>query len=205
MEITIKERADDISFEEIARLVRSAYAVWDKKGYDYAARKYTAADIERVTKCGTCLIALADGKLAGVLVYYLGRAYKELGTTNSVHSHIAAVAPEFKGNKIGIMLFEKMFESAKNSGCGEYIGDTCAKNKTLLQWYKKMECEVVSYTSFPNTSYYSAVFMKPLNNSYNKTFYVKHRIKGWLKTHLLYSADGSLRTVTKLFRKIKGI
>lgn len=205
MEITIKERTGDISFEEIATLVRKAYSVWDEKGYDYAARNYTAGDIERVSSGGTILIAFADGKAVGALIYYLGRKYKDLGTVNSVHSHIAAVLPEYKGNRIGRMLFEKMFDKAKKAGCGEYIGDTCAENKQLLEWYKRMDCKVVSYTSFPNTSYYSAVFLKPLNNEYSNFFYVLHRIKGWLKAHLLYNADGSYRPVAKILRKIKNI
>lgn len=205
MEITIKERTEDISFEEIAKLVRKAYSVWDEKGYDYAARNYTAEDIERVSKGGTVLIALADGKAVGTLIYYLGRKYKDLGTVNSVHSHIAAVLPEYKGNRIGRMLFEKMFTDAKKAGCGEYVGDTCAENKKLLEWYKRMGCEVVSYTSFPNTSYYSVVFLKPLNNKYSKAFYISHRIKGWIKTHLLYNADGSYRLLARLLRKLKNI
>lgn len=205
MEIIIKERSEDIGFEEIADVVRRAYAIWDEKGYDYAARKYTAADIERVSKDGTCLVAVADGKVAGALVYYLGREYKDLGTSNSVHSHIAAVLPEYRGKRIGSMLFSKMLEEAKKAGCGEYVADTCADNKELLKMYRSMGFKVVSYTSFPNTSYYSAVFMKPLNKEYKNTFYFTHRIKGWLKTHLLYNADGTYRPVARFFRKIKGI
>ncbi len=203
MEITIAERTDSIGLGEIAALVRSAYAVWDKKGYDYAARKYEAADIERLCREGSCLLAFADGELAGVLFYFLGKSYPDLGTKNSVHSHIAAVAPKFKGNKIGIKLFEKMFKIAKEAGCGEYVGDTCAKNKELLKWYAKMDCNVVSYTSYPNTSYYSAIFMKPLNSSYPKSFYTVHKIKGWIKAHLLYNADGSLRLTAKIIQKLK--
>lgn len=203
MKITIAERQNDISCDEIASVVRRAYAVWDEKGYDYAARKYEAADIEKLLKEGTCLLAFADDKLAGVLFYFLGKSYPDLGTKNSVHSHIAAVAPEYKGNKIGIKLFEEMFKRAKTAGCGEYVGDTCAKNKELLKWYRKMGCEVVGFTSYPNTGYYSAIFMKPLNASYSKGFYFTHKIKGWIKAHLLYNADGSLRTVAKAIRKLK--
>ncbi len=203
MEIEIKKRTPDTDYSEIAALVREAYAVWDAKGYDYAARKHTAADIERLCSEGNCLLAFADGELAGVLFYFLGKKYSYLGTTNSVHSHIAAVAPKFKGNKIGVKLFEEMFEIAKQAGCGEYIGDTCAANKELLSWYKKIGCEVVSYTSYQNTSYYSAIFMAPLNNKYSKLFYISHRITGWLKTHLFYNADGSLRPAAKLLRKLK--
>ena len=205
MEIIIRERTEDISFEEIAKLVRDAYSVWDEKGYNYAARYYTAEDIERVSQGGTVLVAVADGKAVGVIIYYLGRKYKELGTTNSVHAHVAAVNAEYKGQNIGRRLFEKVFEEAQKTGCGEYVADTCAKNKQLLDWYKRMGCNIVSYTSHPNTSYYSAIFLKPLNNTYSKTFYTAHRIKGWLKAHLLYSADGKYRPAAKIIRKIKHI
>ncbi len=203
MQIVIAERPSHISFDEIASLVRGAYSAWDEKGYDYAARKYEADDIERLCKDGACLTAFADGELAGVLFYFTGKKYHDLGTVNSVHSHIAAVAPKFKGNKIGVMLFEEMFKIAKEAGCGEYVGDTCAENKELLKWYEKMGCYVVSYTSYPNTGYYSAIFMKPLNNSYSKAFYTAHKLKGKIKAHLLYNADGSLRLAAKIIKNIK--
>lgn len=205
MNIVIKERSEDISYKVISDTVQKAYAVWDEKGYDYAARHYTAEDIERVTATGTCLVALADGKLVGTLVYYLNRDYKELGTTNSVHSHVLAVVPEYMGHGIAAMLFNRMLDDATKASCGEYVADTCADNKRLLMMYTRLGCRIVSYTSFANTSYYSAIFMKPLNKSYSNGYFIYHRIKGWLKTHLLYNADGSYRPAAKLLRKIKGL
>lgn len=205
MEIIIKELTEDISYDAIADIVREAYSYWDDLGFDYAARNYTGEDIKRVSQNGTCLIALADGELAGVIIFYLGRKYKDLGTTNSAHSHVLAVSNKYNGHNIGNTLAEYVFDYAKKAGCDEFIADTCAKNKKLLRRYEKMNLKIVSYTSFNNTSYYSAVLLKPLNKEYSKFFFISHRIKGWLKTHLLFNANGSYRPAAKILRKIKGL
>lgn len=205
MNINYARLDDNSDFETVAALVRKSYAIWDKYGFDYAARKYTADDIEKLYNEAHNLAAYSDGKLICVIFYYLGKEYKEFGTHNSAYSRVHACDPDYSGQGIGLSVLEKVLDIAKNEGCGEYIADTCSDNKRLLARYKKMGMKTLSYTSYPNTSYYSTVYMMPLNKTYSNLFFIKHRIIGYLKTHLFYNADGSLRPAAKILRIIKKI
>lgn len=159
-------KPDDISWEEITRLLHSSYSTWNRKGLDFVASNQSVEQTINRVGNGVCLVAVQQGRLVGTLSY---QVYKNLNGKKKwyvdacyLRPFQVAVHPDYMNFGLGKLLWAAMERAAANEKVDSIIVDTSVEASWLVRWYERLGYLRVDYVSHKSTNYYSVVLRKPL-------------------------------------------
>ena len=131
--ITIIEKPDWITFDDIHNLLYSAHEINREKGFVVKTALMSGEELkEHIGDRGKCFVALDGDKLVGTTSYrVLDRNYW-CAKGEVLDRVLAGVSPEYKGMHISTMLFSKIVEEAKKNGF-KYIESKTAEDNEIVQ------------------------------------------------------------------------
>ncbi|MDE7089774.1 MAG: GNAT family N-acetyltransferase [Prevotella sp.] len=174
-------------------------------------RQAFAEHIDRNVKMGPCYmtsdkwIELSRGCIGqyieddgGVIAFWLVYPdYKKKET----YGKILAVAPEHKGNHLGLSLSRALANYLRELGMNVFMTDTSLKAPHVVKFHKSYGCKAIGMTSWPNTNYYSVILRLALtpeceisDREANKRFRISR-----FKCKMLLKEDGSATLFGKIY------
>lgn len=166
--ITIRQFSEQDSPEEIAALLRRAYAPLADRGLQFVATRMTAEKVLERLDAATCLVAHEAGRLIGTVMVYPPdpnsecELYRRPGV---YHFGKFGVEPELKGRGLGRRIFEAAEKLAIEQGAEVFACDTAAPATDLIALYESWGFEVVGKQSWSMTNYESVVLAKSVKES----------------------------------------
>ena len=162
-DITIMEKPDWISYDDIHDLLYAAHGSNRDKGFHVKTATMSGKEIEaHLGETGRCFVALDGDKLVGTTSYRIVRKNYWCAKGDVVDRILAGVLPEYKGKHISSMLFEKIVETAKKNGY-EYILSTTAEENEIVQKINlKDGYRYIDFKSTP-ADHYTVVMLQWLN------------------------------------------
>lgn len=132
-EISIVEKPDYITYDDIHELLYAAHASNREKGFNVKTALMNGKELEELLgDTGRCFVALDGDKLVGTASFrILNRDYWCV-QGDVVDRILVGVLPEYKGQHISSMLFKKILDEVKASGY-KYIESRTAENNEIMQ------------------------------------------------------------------------
>jgi len=179
-DIKIVEKTDDISFEDIHKILHEAHKENNDKNINMKTANLTGEELkERIGKNGKCFIALDENKLIGTLSIRLVERNCWYAKGTIPDYMLAAVLPEYQGKHVNSMLSKKVFDYCRKGNFELIELDTAEKNINAIKIYKHLGFCFVDFKSFRGTDHYSVVMVKWLKKCpYNKIYiYMRYILK----------------------------
>lgn len=179
--IIIKEKPDNISFEEIHDVIYSAHEENLKNGIVMRTTTLTGKELkERIGKDGMCFVALDKEKIVGTISVRFVKRDKWYAKGIIPDCMLAGVIPEYRGKHISSMLEQKAFEFIREKGYNLVELDTAENNVKAVEIYKHQGFKLVDYHAYHGVDHYSVVMIKwldkcPYSDIYCKIHYAIRR------------------------------
>lgn len=147
-EVSIVERPESVSWEDISGLLRRAHAQNVANGiklpYPFLSPSELRDKVEGAG--GKMLVALHNGKLVGTAaVKVIHRDYLWCGKGEYAYCFLAAVLPEYSGQGIYRRLIEAREDIARSWGINKLLFDTDERNTRVIKICKKNDFRPVDY------------------------------------------------------------
>ena len=182
-EIRIIEKPEEISFDEIREVLWQANEKNRQDGFYLTTAQMSGEKLkERLGEGGQCFVAMAQesgadgtessqGRLVGTISARFLNRRTWYAHERVVDYMLAGVIPEYQGRHINTMLAEKVFEFAKENGCGIVELDTAISNKHAIAVYEHQGFDFVGYKANPGGDHYSVIMAKWLGKCpYSKAY-----------------------------------
>lgn len=174
--IVVKEKPNNISFDEIHKVLESAHKNNIANGIIMKTASLSGEELEkRIGDDGVCFVALDGEKIVGTLSLRFVERNTWYAKGLIPDYILAGVIPEYQGMHINSMLANKVFEFAKSRGYEVIELDTDENNTNAINIYKHQGFRLVGYHAFKGVSHYSAVMVKWLDKAPYSKFYCKLR------------------------------
>lgn len=183
MNIEIRKKGEETSWEELAQLYHEAFQERLDQGMNFICSSFTPEYLEQRSADSIILVAIDkdnDDALAGAA--FVKIIHDDNGTWSNFTN--MGIRPNYKRCGIGTKLEEQRVAVSKEHGCRFVICDTAVGAKSSVKWHLKTGFRIVGLVSWPNTNYYSYKFRKQLvhdpkwsNPVYCKLQYWKSAIK----------------------------
>ena len=163
MNIIIKIKGDETTWDELANLLHESFQERLMQGLHFSCSYLTAGQLERMSAKDIVLLAIDNDndELAGTVS--LNVSSKRNGSMWAYHYNLA-IKPTYKNCGIASKLFERFQEIAQLKGC-EFITSNTAEGATSsVKWHLKNGFEKVGLCSWDSTNYYSILFRKQLKH-----------------------------------------
>lgn len=163
--IIIIPKPNEINWGGVTKLLNVAFSTRKTEGLNFPAATITTAEIISKYKNSSCLIALDNKELVGVIIYKISEkqgARLWFYDTIYINWNLLAVHPKFKNRGIGNKLIASMEKKARENNVDSIIGSTAAPAKALVNWYSRIGYKKISYGSDITTNYYSIIFQKKI-------------------------------------------
>lgn len=158
--ITVMEKPEWISYDEIAELLHEAHRENVGKGLNYSASHQNGGEIKALLhENGKFYVALINGnELAGVSAIEIRERSTRWFAKEQPYGEIKleGIKPEYQGMRISSMLREAIAEYAFQR-IELLVLDTAEKNKHAIAINKKRGWRIVDYTSRQTNNFYSVV------------------------------------------------
>ena len=188
LRIEVYHDSPETPYDEMRRLLNTAFNERKKEGIDFAYATYTNKELVEHIGEGYIIVAFEDRDVVGMLVLL---QKKRFGFKYSTHECLA-VLPSKSNNGIASLMFKRYLDVAKELNSNFIISSTAEKAYSSIRYHHKNGFKTFLFVSFPSTSYYSYCFIYPL-----KRFRL---LKYSLFNKPLFAAS---YVFTKLFKKEK--
>lgn len=193
--ITICEKPDSITFDEIHELLWKANTKNREDGFVLTTSKIGGQDLQnRIGPDGLCFVALDGDKLVGTMsVRFLEKnTWYAKGKTPDFM--LAGVLPEYQGKGIYSGLSKMAVKKIIELGYTSVEGDTAEDNKEAIEKYKHLGCKLVSYRANPGGDHYSVIMMGWLGKCPYPSAYISLRFHlKKLLVRMIYTPDKKKR------------
>jgi len=160
MNIEIRQKDDNTSWEELANLFHEAFQERLDQGLHFICSDFTPDYLKRQSANDIILLAFdtENETLAGAAFVRI------LHNKNDTWGYLSnmAIKPNYKRKGIGSKLESKRIEIAKSNGCSYVLADTAVGAKSSVDWHLKNGFRIIQMISWSNTNYYSYNFRKQL-------------------------------------------
>jgi len=144
--------------EEIAALLRAAYADHAAAGLNFSAATSTAANVRGRIASGQVHVAREGGRLIGT--YNLRVKTDDIGDAGYVNS--LAIDPALRHSGLGRRLLEHAEAEASRRSLTRMKLDTAKPLTDLIQWYERRGYRMVGETHWDGKTYDSVIMEKEL-------------------------------------------
>ncbi|MBR3030254.1 MAG: GNAT family N-acetyltransferase [Bacteroidales bacterium] len=146
-EITVIERPESVSWEEISSVLKQAHADNVKKGIVLPYPALPPLDIYAKTegRGGKMVVALYKGKVVGTGAVAVINKKLWCGQGKYLYSFLDAVLPEYKGQGIYSQIEKWQVQYAKSVGLNRLLLDTHECNKDMIAIARKKGYRKVGY------------------------------------------------------------
>ncbi len=209
MNIEIRQKGEDTSWDELAQLYHEAFQERLDQGLNFICSSFTPDFLKQ--HCANSIVLVAIDKdnndaLAGAAIIEIKHDKK--GTWGYLTD--VGISPDYKRRGIGSKLEEKRIAIAKANHCAFVMSDTAVPAKSSVNWHLKNGFKLVELMSWPNTNYYSYNFRKQLvhdpkwsNPVYCKLQYWKSAIR--CRMYKLANGEDRKSKWLDLYKKLRGI
>ncbi|MBI2308433.1 MAG: GNAT family N-acetyltransferase [Rhodocyclales bacterium] len=167
-ELTIRPFAQFDSPEELASLVRTAYAPIAALGLKVSGASLTHETLLKRLASGNCLVAECGGKLIGTLLIrprFLTPQCAFLASEGLAYFYQFAVLPEFQRQGVGTLLQDAGERYARRLGYTMVAGDTPEPLEHLVRYYLRRGRQIVDYVTWNTQNFRSVVTAKALSDA----------------------------------------
>lgn len=207
MNIEIRKKGEETSWEELAQLYHEAFQERLDQGMNFICSSFTPEYLEQHFNDAIILVALdkdQNDALAGVAVLRI--IHNDRGTWGYFTD--MGIKPSYKRCGIGSKLEAQRVAVAKENGCSFVMSDTAANAKSSVNWHLRNGFRIVELVSWPNTNYYSYNFRKQLvpDAKWSNPLYCK--IRFWwsaLICRMKYQANGDFTPFMKFYIKMRNL
>ena len=131
--IQILEKPDWISFDDIHELLYEAHKNNREKGLNVKTAEMTGVELEaHIGKNGKCFVALDGNKLIGTTSYRIINRNYWCVKDKVVDRILVGILPEYQGQHISTLLFDKILNEAQINGY-KYIETRTSENNEIMQ------------------------------------------------------------------------
>ena len=206
MDIEIREKTEETSWEELTNLFHEAFQERLDQGLNFTCSFFTPEDLEHRSENNVVLVAIDkdNNTLAGTA--FVEVVHDKNGTWGYLSN--MAIKPEYKRYGIGSKLEKQRIAIAKEGGCNYVISDTAKGATSSVKWHLKNGFKLVGLESFFSTNYYSYIFRKQLvphplwdNSCYCKLRYLLSALRCKMRFH----ADGKNTKLMNFYLKMRGV
>lgn len=153
------------SLADLTALLHLAYGRLARMGLRYMATHQTEAVTRERVESGTCLVAIADGRIAGTILFRspeqtAGCPWYDRPEVASLGQF--AVDPQVQARGIGLRLLREVERLAQASGALELALDTAEPATHLVAWYTRLGYRFVEHAQWSHTNYRSVILSKKL-------------------------------------------
>ena len=164
--LLIRPWAATDSVEELTELLHRAYAGLAAIGLRYWATHQSAEVTRHRIAQGQCLVAVADGRICGTIVYR--NASQTSGCPWYDRPDVASfgqfgVEPDLQRGGVGRQLLAEVERLAAAQGVGELALDTAEPATHLVGWYGRLGYREIEHVQWRHTNYRSVVMSKALH------------------------------------------
>lgn len=196
MNIEIRQKGEDTSWDELAQLYHEAFQERLDQGLNFICSSFTPDFLKQ--HCANSIVVVAIDKdnndaLTGAAIIEIKHDKK--GTWGYLTD--MGISPNYKRCGIGSKLEEKRIAIAKANNCTFVMSDTAVPAKSSVNWHLKNGFKIVELMSWPNTNYYSYNFRKQLvyDPKWSNSLFCKiHYWLSALKCKLMFLPDGKYRS-----------
>lgn len=188
-ELTIKEKDEKVSYEELLALVHEAYSERLKENIVFTASSYSLDNLKQLIGNGHVFCAFIDNVLVGTATLL----ERKKGTEKYGYITTIAVKPNYGGKKIGYTLLTKAIEMAKKIELPYVVSTTATSATSSCKLHKKVGFKIIGFDSHETTNFYSYVFRLQIKPSflYNSSLFCKLcYIKRYIIVKLFLASDG---------------
>lgn len=186
--IVIKIKPENISFDDIHKIIASAHSANIDNGFTMRTASLTGEELkERIGEDGICLVALDDEKLVGTLSIRFVKRNTWYAKGIIPEYILAAVLPEYQGYHINSKLSNMAFSILKEKKYSLVELDTAEKNYKAIKIYEHFGFKKVNFVVFENLDHYNVFMVKWLTKCPYSNFYcyIRYIIRKF-KTKLRY-------------------
>lgn len=205
MNIIIRIKDNDISWDDLANLLHEAFEERLQNGMHFTCSSITVSELEKECEGSIVLVAIDDD--TNTLTGTVSMRFNEMNDSESWAYHFnLAVSPTYKHCGIATRLFEEFQKKALSHGCHYIISDTAVKAKSSVKWHLKYGFRIIKLHSFSETNYYSYIFRKQLKPHvlWSNSFFCK--VYYWfsaLKCRATFKENGESRYLMSLYIKMR--
>ena len=194
-QITIAEKTDEISYEQIHQVLRRAHQVNKGSGFSMATADLSGEQIrQRIGSDGKCWVALDGDKVVGTLSIRMLKRNTWYAKGKVPDYMLAGVLPDYQGMHINSMLAETAFKYCREMGYPLMELDTAEQNQHAVEVYRHQGFHLVGYKATKNADHYSVVMAKWLREQpYSETYCrIRYELKK-LYIRIRYQVGGAKR------------
>lgn len=184
--VTITEKPEWVSWEEIKQCLLDAHAVNRAKGINMTHYQWPVEKIrEYIGPNGVILVALDGSKVVGTAAISEkeGKAWYAKG--RYAYMCFVSVLPQYSGQGIYGKLAQLCEKIAKEQDYHVWVLDTHEKNKNMQRIVKANGYHLVGYFRTMNKDHFNVVMAKWPDGCPNSKCYCKLRFcYAWLRTHM---------------------
>lgn len=193
----------NISWEDLARLMRESFKERTEQGLLFACRDYSAEELKEVCNNSEGFIFVKKDELGNILGFIVLTIINNAGYTNYV-----VASPSSKNTGVCSSIFEHVLKKSKELNLDYISSSTSTKATSSVNWHLKMGFEKYDYQSSKHTNYYSVIFRLPLKEKNTISYNIKrllHFNLAKIFVTITKTPDGSWRFpfLIKIWRKIK--
>lgn len=204
MNIEIKPKDENISWEELTKLYHDAFQERLDEGMNFICSSFTPEDLKKNGENNVILVAIDKDNDAMAGAAMIGIVQDNSGTWGYMTN--MAICPEYKRCGIGSKLEKCRIEVAKANGCNYVLSDTAVGATSSVNWHLKNGFRKIDFKSWPNTNYYSIVFRKQLLYQplwSNPLFCKLHYWCSAIKCKACFYENGDYKKILKLLIRLQ--
>ncbi len=153
------------SLSGLTTLLHTAYGRLARMGLRFMATQQSEAVTRERMESGTCLVAVADGRIIGTILFK--RPEQTAGCPWYDRPEVAslgqfAVDPQIQAQGIGRRLLCEVERLAEASGAHELALDTAELATHLVDWYTRLGYRFIEHAQWSHTNYRSVILSKAL-------------------------------------------
>lgn len=154
-EITIKQKPDEISWDDIHNLLVEAHKKNVKKGIVLRYAQMTGDEIEKLLgKEGCCWVAMDGSKLVGTtsVTFFNGKSWWNKNK-KVAHGCFTGILSNYQGIGIREDFDAKTVAYMRKMGADMIEGDTAENNKIMRKIWEKQGVKIVAYFASASNHY----------------------------------------------------
>ena len=166
--VAVRPIAPTDSLEELTDLLHAAYASLGAMGLNYTAIDQPVEVTQSRIKCGTCFVAVAEGKIVGTITVEPPHTDEDcpyVGQRHVASAQQFAVAPMHQRAGIGSRLLNHAESWAHANGYSELVVDTAEPADHLVALYHRRGYEHVGFIEREGKRYRSVLLAKRLKHA----------------------------------------
>jgi GNAT superfamily N-acetyltransferase len=160
-DITIMEKPDWISFDDIHELLYIAHAEnREKRGFHVQTTEMKGAELEaHIGSTGKCFVALDGEKLVGTASYRIIDSNYWCVKSLVADRILVAVHPDYQGKHIASFLGRAVEKSVIENGIHYIVSTTAEANKPMRNACRKEGFRYIDF-KVPHSDHYNVVMLK---------------------------------------------